>query len=75
MTNFLQHISELYPLWQQASLYPKFMSAFLLLSPVIFTVCGIAIVNYNIAKRAKERHEREQKANQSTHKTEVKKHE
>lgn len=58
MSNFIANLQSLLPLWQQASLYPKVMSALLLLSPVIFTAVGIAIVNYNIAKRAKERKER-----------------
>lgn len=53
MTNFLQHISELYPLWQSASLYPKVMSALLILSPVIFTVVGIAVISYKIRKGQK----------------------
>jgi len=41
MSNFLQHLSEIYPLWQQASLYPHVMIALLLLIPVIITVIGI----------------------------------
>ena len=52
MSEFIQHLQELYPLWQQASLYPRVMSALLLFSPVIFTVVGIGIVNYRIARRA-----------------------
>jgi len=55
MTEFIQHLRELYHLWQQASLYPRVMSMLLLLSPVIFTVVGIGIVNYRIARRAYDR--------------------
>jgi len=51
MTNFLSNLNELYTIWLTASLYPKFMTAILFLSPVIFTAVGIGIVNYNIAKR------------------------
>ena len=52
MTNFISNLKELYSIWLTASLYPKFMMAILFLSPVIFTVTAITIVNYRIAKRA-----------------------
>lgn len=44
----------------------------LMLICLIIVGVTVAIVNYNIVKRAKERHERTQKTNQSIHKTEEK---
>jgi len=51
MTNFITHLQELYPLWQQSSLYPRFMLALLVLTPVIIACIGLGVINYRIAKR------------------------
>lgn len=53
MTNFIANIRELLPLWQQADLFPKVMSALLFISPLIITLIGMVAITIQIRKGKK----------------------